>query len=254
MLSSSDTDSDIFIEIRQMRETMETMQQQLKKLDLLQKLNDDVEDLKQSLDFHVALVDVLKQDNAALRLEVNQLQTLTANLRRDSANSQNNILDLQCRSMRDNFILHGLPEQQRETYQTTEQLVKNFFKSQLKLEDGEVQRIQLARTHRLGHRREGATRSRPIVAKLLDPRHKTVIMGKAKELKGTGLSLSDQFPPEIVRRRKLLQPVFAEARAAGRKAKLSIDKLYIDGELYRNSKITYWLTGGDHGYGVESPR
>ncbi|CAL9692525.1 unnamed protein product [Knipowitschia caucasica] len=70
-------------------------------------------------------------------------------------------------------------------------------------------------------------------------------MGKAGELKGTGLGLTDQFPGEIMRRRKLLQPVLAEARAAGRRAKISIDKLYIDGKLYRNSKTTYWLTGGD---------
>uniref|UniRef100_A0AAV2LRN4 Uncharacterized protein n=1 Tax=Knipowitschia caucasica TaxID=637954 RepID=A0AAV2LRN4_KNICA len=113
------------------------------------------------------------------------------------------------------------------------------------MEDSAVKQIQLARAHRLGQWRGKTPRGRPIVSKLLDPRHKITIMGKAGELKGTGLGLTDQFPGEIMRRRKLLQPVLAEARAAGRRAKISIDKLYIDGELYRNSKITYWLTGGD---------
>lgn len=108
-----------------------------------------------------------------------------------------------------------------------------------------VQQIHLAHAHRLGQLREGALRSRLIVAKLLDPRNKAGIMGRARELKGTCLALSDQFPLEVVRRRKLLQPVLVKARAVSLKARQAIDKLYIDGQLYRNSKITYWLSGGD---------
>ncbi|KAK7877018.1 hypothetical protein WMY93_032275 [Mugilogobius chulae] len=227
---------------------MESIQQQLTQLDVLKKLNEDVTDLKSSLDFHIALVEVLKADNASLRIEVNKLKSLTAQLQQDSTSTQNHILDLQCRSMRDNFIIHGLPEQQKESYEITDNLVKHFFKTNLKMEDNVVQQIHLARAHRLGRpvqQREGTPRGRPIVAKLLDPRHKAIIMGKARELRGSGLALSDQFPPEIMRRRKLLQPALTEARSAGKKARLSIDKLYIDGNLYRNSKITYWLTGGD---------
>uniref|UniRef100_A0AAV2JFR5 Transposase n=1 Tax=Knipowitschia caucasica TaxID=637954 RepID=A0AAV2JFR5_KNICA len=113
------------------------------------------------------------------------------------------------------------------------------------MDENTAQGIHLARAHRLGQQREGASRSRPIVAKLLDPRHKAVIMGKGRELKGTKLAISDQFPQEIMRRRRLLQPILAEARTAGKRSRLSIDKLYIDGTLYRNSKITYWLTGSN---------
>ncbi|KAK7890911.1 hypothetical protein WMY93_022874 [Mugilogobius chulae] len=209
--------------MRQIRETMETIQQQLTQLDLLKKLNNDVEDLKTSLDFQISLVEVLKEDNASLRKEVNHLKHLTAQLQYDSITAQNHILDLQCRN----------------------KLVKSFFKTNLKMDDDLVQQIHLARAHRLGQQNDKSPRCRPIVAKLLDPRHKATIMGKAKELKGSGLGLSDQFPPEIMRRRKSLQPILAEARAAGKRARLSVDKLYIDGFLYRNSKITYWLTGGD---------
>lgn len=249
-LSSSDTDpkGSLPQELRQMRQSLESMQQQLKKLDLLQTLTEEVNDLKQSLDFHVALVDVLKQDNASLRTEVNHLRTLTAKLQQDSHETQNQILDLQCRSMRDNFIIHGLPEQQKETYQMSEKLVKSFLKTNLKMEESVVQHIQLARAHRLGQLREGASRSRPIVAKLLDPRYKPVIMGRTKELRGTGLTLTDQFPPEIMRRRKLLQQALTKARSVGKKARLITDKFYIDGQLYRDSKTTYWLTGGDEAH------
>ncbi|CAL9687714.1 unnamed protein product [Knipowitschia caucasica] len=248
-----DADNPIHSDIRQMRESMDIMQKQLKKLDILVSLKEDVEDFKKSLEYHVALVEVLQQENASLRIEVNNLRTQTVKLQEESKTNQNHILDLQSRSMRDNIIIHGLPEQQKETYQTTEKIVMSFLTNNLKMEEGEARRIQVARAHRLGREREGDSRGRPIVAKLLDPRHKTTIMGRAKELKGTKLSLSDQFPPEIMRRRRLLQPVFAEARSAGKRAKLSVDKLYIDGVLYRNSKITYWLTGGEHNVSAAIP-
>uniref|UniRef100_A0AAV2KIB7 Uncharacterized protein n=1 Tax=Knipowitschia caucasica TaxID=637954 RepID=A0AAV2KIB7_KNICA len=142
---------------------------------------------------------------------------------------------------------HRLPggEYDRQGSQSTEHLVKTFLKTNPKMDDNLVQQIDLARAHWLGQPREGAPRCRPIVAKLLDPRLNAAIMRKGRELKGTKLVLSDQFPPEIMKRRKLLQPALAEARTAGKLARLSIDKLYIDGRLYRNSKVTYWLSGGD---------
>ncbi|CAL9707775.1 unnamed protein product [Knipowitschia caucasica] len=62
-LSSSDIDVDISSDIHQMLKDMEAMRQQLTKLDLLRKLKEDGDDLKQSLDYHAALVDVLNKEN-----------------------------------------------------------------------------------------------------------------------------------------------------------------------------------------------
>ena len=128
-LGSSDMEEDqLTVDLHDIRLSIITMKEQLQKLDLLKKLTDDVEELKQSLEFNNFLIEVLKADNASLRVEVNSLKRLTTELQIGKVTMANDMLDLQCRSMRDNIIFHGLPEERKETYQTTERLVKLFMK------------------------------------------------------------------------------------------------------------------------------
>lgn len=149
--SSSDHDDlSISADLLRIRESMATMEEQLKKLDMLKKLSDDVEDLKQAMEFNNSLIEVLKEDNASLRVEVNNLKKLTTELQQKNYNMSNDILDLQCRSMRDNIIIHGLPETNKETYQSTEQLVKSFMRDNLKMDEREVEAIRFSRVHRIG--------------------------------------------------------------------------------------------------------
>lgn len=106
--------------------------------------------------------------------------------------------------------------------------------------------VRFSRVHRLGRTKtDQQRRPRPIVAKVVDSKMKSAVMSRGKELKGSNYSISDQFPPEIMNRRRLLHPIMAEARKAKKNARLFIDKLYIDGKLYRNPRTTYWLSGGD---------
>lgn len=121
---------------------MTTMQQQLKKLDILKKLSDDVEDLKQAMDFNNVLVKTLKEDNAFLRAEVNKLKKVTAELQQQNHKMSNDILDMQSRSMRVSIIIYGIPETSKETYQTSEQLVKSFMKDNLKMGERELETIR----------------------------------------------------------------------------------------------------------------
>lgn len=187
---------------------------------------------------------MLKADNASLRIEVSNLRHLTAELQKDNANMANDILDLQCRSMRDNIIIHGIPGTKNETHLQSGGLVKSFLADDLKLKPEEVQAIHFSRVHRIGKARPDQKQPRPIVAKVLDSKMKTTMMSRGKELKNTNYSISNQFPPEILSRSRLLYPVMVEARKRKKNARL-FDKLYIDGQLYRNHKITYWLTGGN---------
>lgn len=219
-------------------------------MDLLNTLKDDVESLKSSVEFNNALIEVLKRDNASLRTDVINLQRDTAELQEQNLRMSNEVLDLQSRSMRDNIIFHGLPEGKdgsnsgKETHQMLEQSVKAFMMDKLKMNKQEADSIRFSRVHRLGQSKPGS-RSRPIVAKVTESSMKYSIMAKGKALKKSDFSITDQYPPEIMKRRHLLYPVMTEARDAHRNTRLFIDKLYIDGQLYRNSRITYWLAGGD---------
>lgn len=63
-------------------ESMDRMQKQ-KKLDLLDKMVGDIQDLRQSLDFHIAMVEVLKEDITVLQVEVKELKAETEQPQRD---------------------------------------------------------------------------------------------------------------------------------------------------------------------------
>ncbi|CAJ1057774.1 uncharacterized protein LOC119127540 [Xyrichtys novacula] len=108
----------------------------------------------------------------------------------------------------------------------------------LKMEPDEADAIRFSRVHHLGKAKGDQQKPRPIGAKVTDSKMKSSIMSKGKELKNTVHSVSDQFPAEIMRRRRLLYPIMADAR----KSKKNFIELYIDGKLYRNPRVTYWLS------------
>lgn len=242
-LSSSESE-DITRDLREIRSSIANINDKLQSLDLLHKLSNDVEELKQSLDFQTALVDVLKQENATLRAEVNSLRHQSDEIQNTYFKIKQDILDLQCRSMRNNIVIHGVPEIQGETFQKTENLVKTFLASHLRMDEAAVQNIGFGRVHRIGQKHEGHS-IRPIVAQFLDPKSKSMVMERGKELKGTKFSMNDQFPAEIVKRRRLLFPIMKDAKKSNKRVRLTVDRLYIDGLLYRNASVTYWLSGGD---------
>ena len=205
------------------RESLTTIKSQLKKLDLLEQVLIDVKDLKDSVEFNNSLIEVLKADNASLRIEVNNLKRLTDELVSEKDNMTKSILDLQCRSMRDNIIFHGITEMKNEAHHQPEELVKTFLMDNLEMNAEEVEAIRFSRVHRLGKPKVKQQRPRPIVAKVADSKMKSTVM--SSKLKGSNYSISDQFPAEIMSRQRLLYLIMGEARESSSKARLSIDKL-----------------------------
>ncbi|KAJ8409407.1 hypothetical protein AAFF_G00228080 [Aldrovandia affinis] len=82
---------------------------------------------------------------------------------------------------------------------------------------------------------------RVIVAKFDSFRQKEEIKQKSKELKGFKFYLSDQFPKEILDRHKKLYPILNENWKLDRRVTLVVDRLYIEGQLYRNQEVILWL-------------
>ncbi|KAF7649679.1 hypothetical protein LDENG_00137740 [Lucifuga dentata] len=86
--------------------------------------------------------------------------------------------------------------------------------------------------HRLGSPK--SKRPRPIIAKLEHYKHKDIIKSKARELKGSNFGINDQFPKEINDRRKILYLIMKQHRQNNKHSYMVVDKLYVDGQLYRN--------------------
>ena len=53
--------------------------------------------------------------------------------------------------------------------------------------------------------------------------------------------MNNQFPKEIEERRKVQYPIFRENRFRRKRVAFVVNKLYIDNNMFRDSKITPWL-------------
>lgn len=208
------------------------------KLAILELLHADIKDLKASLEFSQSQIDTLVQENKELRGTVTNLSTQVTRLSNENNTMKETILDLQCRSMRDNLIFSGIPLPQ-DTPDDPENAIKEFMKTSLKIPEITVNEITFHRVHRLTAK---DNRKPPaIIAKFEHYKHKELVKSKGKELKGTTYGLNDQFPKTIQERRKALLPIMKQLRQEGKRATLSVDKLYVDETLYRNHNITTWL-------------
>ncbi|KAI2650903.1 hypothetical protein H4Q32_028234 [Labeo rohita] len=132
-----------------------------------------------------------------------------------------------------------IPEQ---TQDNPEQAIKGFMHSTVKLPKDTVNNITFHHVHRLGSNNKNldTKRPRPIVAKFEHYKQKELVKSKGKELRGTTFGLNDQFPQVIQDRQGILIPIMKQFRQNGRKAVITLDRLYVDGQLYRNDAIS-WL-------------
>lgn len=195
--------------------------------------------MKTSLEFSQQQIEDLRKENAFLKGVVEKVQQSAVSLTLEKKLMKETLLDIQCREMRDNLIFSGISEDKAEDKAEPEKKVKDFMSKNLKLSPEVVKDITFSRVHRLGRPVEG--KNRPIIARFEHYKHKELVKSRGKELKGTSLWLNDHFPVEINDRRKQLFPIMRENRALNHRVALSVDKLYVNGQLYRDSKVTPWL-------------
>ncbi|XP_072558394.1 uncharacterized protein [Paramormyrops kingsleyae] len=208
------------------------------RLSLVEILHQEFTSLRESLEFSQQQVETLAAENASLRGSVKSLTENVTNLKEENKKIKETVIDLQARSMRDNLVFSGIPESAEED---AEIMVKTFIKTHLKLPEDTVESICFDRVHRLGAKRPGALRPRPIVAKFGNFKQKQQVKSRGRELKGTDFGVNDQFPKEILERRKVLFPIRRSSIQKGSRAVIAVDRLYVDGQLYRDPNITPWL-------------
>ncbi|KAL4008592.1 hypothetical protein ACER0C_002444 [Sarotherodon galilaeus] len=84
-------------------------------------------------------------------------------------------------------------------------------------------------------------RPRPTVAKFGHFKQKKQVKSRSRELKRTDFSVNGQFPKEMLERRRILFPIRRGFIQKGSRAVIAVDRLYVDGQLYRDPDITPWL-------------
>ncbi|XP_077558145.1 uncharacterized protein LOC144173709 [Haemaphysalis longicornis] len=136
------------------------------------------------------------------------------------------LVDYENRSRRNNLLVFGLAEKSIESESDLMvAVVDKIFKKKLNVEVKTIERI-----HRMGTVKPGKVR--PVIMRFYDYREKERVMKNCPKLKGSSISISNDYASETVEvRRKLWQSAAAE-RDSGLKVSLNHDKLKINDKLY----------------------
>ena len=184
----------------------------------------DVQDLKTSINFisddAEKKFENIKKNTERVQSEIKNVHLLNTEERDSLYEHKEKLIDLEDRQRRNNLRIDGVVENVGETWEITEQKVKEIFRNNLNIDN----HIEVDRAHRVGQKREN--RQRTIVLRLNKFKDKEEIKKCAKKLKGTGIYINDDFSPITLERRKDLLKTAKELRDQGKGAKVVKSKLY----------------------------
>lgn len=171
----------------------------------------------------------LDQDNISICTHMESLAEDLKAFKLERNEMKSTLLDLRCRSMKNNLVFTGLRETAGEE---TEAKLRDFLRCELNID----YYIEFGNVHRFGSRQNNTNgteiRPRPIVARFLYYNDLAYVLECAKRLRGKPYGINQQFPAEIENRRRSLYPVMKEAKNRGKRVKLVRDRLFINNEEY----------------------
>ena len=211
----------------------QNVQEMRKDMDSIQK---DFRDLEESLNFHIKKVETTDKKLEELEKTPDLISLLEHELKATENENQllkEQVLRQEIYSRRDNLLLDGLKE---EVGLSTEAVFKKFLSTVLGFTMEECQNLLISRCHRIGKPR-GKDQPRSVIASFVLDKDKNKVWQKRFVLKNTQYLIREDFPNEIINRRKLMYPLFLEARKSDPGAKLVVDKV-----IYRKRSYSYHLS------------
>ena len=145
-------------------------------------------------------------------------------------------LYLESYSRRENLKFFGIPEKEVNAVEGGEALdtrtvLNHFLETALGLHDPSNS-IEIQRVHRVGKSING--KPRPILARFLRFQHRERILSQGFKLKDTEYMILQDFPQEIIEKRRKKMPKLKEAREKGLRVSFSKsepDELIINGKV-----------------------
>ena len=179
----------------------------------------------------------LRQENQRLKVKLLEAEGQIIRMEGSIDRLNSKCEDLQLRSMSNNILVYNVPEQKGEV---TYDLVMDILRNQVKIPDSfihsernPVAPVQVDIAHRLG--KQQSSRPRPIVVRLALRRGKEILYRYVKNLKGTGISITDQLPSGMQERREVQFRNFKQLKNQHKfdpdvKIKLVRDRIFINNE------------------------
>ena len=198
----------------------------------------------------VMMKEVLDDSLLAIKTSVDSIGIRTSNLesahsdhsaildhmRDEHADLADRVTNLECRSMRENLIFSGIPEEAGEDQNSLKESLNAIITGVLDIAEDAIDIItchRLRPTKAKFHNKD-ETRPRNVVARLSHKDQVFTILRSANKLKDhePRIFINQQFPPEMTTNKRILQPVLYLAKQHKLKASLNEDKLIIDGIKY----------------------
>lgn len=199
-----------------------------------QAIRDDLAELKKRLE--VAEKSVTSFSTRMTKLETNvreiarkvdnfeTLHSSAEKIQQTLMLQQEKLTELEDRSRMSNLVVFGIDERANETEDVLRQkVIKEVFEDRLN-----VKCLSVARIHRLG-KRPG---KRPVILFFQNYTEKQEVLRNCKKLKGTQISVQNDFSAETLRKRKLLWQSAKAEKEQGKKVALVNNKLRVDSQLY----------------------
>ena len=138
--------------------------------------------------------------------------------------------DLEDRSGRDNFRVNGIPEYEEESWDDTEELLKDALREKLG-----VNKTQIERAHRVGAKEAGEDRT--IVAEFSSCKGKQRILNEARCQKKEDIYVYEDFSKATVTIRKENWEKVKALRQQGKYTILVYEKIYSRDKLLGNNLL-----------------
>ena len=185
-----------------------------------EKIVTELRQLKGTVSQLVGRIDYMESEVASVKNELYRLQDYTGFL-------EDKLDDLENRSRRQNIVIRGVHEDEKESWEQTEKKVRDVISERLNIS---VTEQMVERAHRTGKRNPG--RDRPIVCKLLSDKTKSEILKNCKKLRGSKIFIEQDYSYRVRAERQKLKVHMTEARKKGHYAYLHFRYLNIDGKNF----------------------
>ena len=186
----------------------------------------ETSDLRTSLEFSQKDIDDMKPS----LLKLQELDSAIEEIQDDLNHQEEQMEYLENQSRRNNVRIDGIPEEDNETWETTEAKVKQVLKDELNLANAP----DVERAHRVGKSsrrpasaRSSANRPRTIVCRLRDWKVRETILKSARRSKPDNIFVKEDLSPVTLEKRESQRPKLEAAKRAGKIAYFVLDKLVI---------------------------
>lgn len=213
-----------------LRQFMETNEKEFKATAIiLEEIKKDVADIRTRVCAVEKNLPIVPEIGTGVKAVNNSLEEVKMTLSRTNGDLEDMVDDLNNRSRRNNLLIKGLAEVEKEDYEASEKLVKDFCSTHLKitLQPGDIERA-----HRIGQPRPGFTR--PIIIKFLNFKTKDTILRNAHKLKDVEpkVWLEEDFSPKMQFARKMLRDFAKENKGRDDRYSIRYNKLKLKGHIY----------------------